>query len=121
VFIGGSYMAPFEAEMAIRDGYASQIMWGSDYPHAEGTYQFEPGGENSTRLALRYTFAAIDEPTRANMLGATATKCFGFDAAALAVVAARIAAPTHADLSVPVTSPPQWTGSMAFREIGPYG
>lgn len=121
VFIGGSYMAPFEAEMAMRDGYADQIMWGSDYPHAEGTYQFDPDGENSTRLALRYTFAAIDDETRTKMLGTTATRCFGFDAAALAAVAERVAAPTPAEISVPLESTPEWTGSMAFRQIGPYG
>ena len=121
VFIGGSYMAPFEAEMAIREGYTDNIMWGSDYPHAEGTYQFDPGNENSTKQALRYTFAAVDEPIRTKMLSTNAIACFGFDETELQAVANRINAPTNADISVPLGATPEWTGSKAFRTVGPFG
>jgi len=59
VYIGGSYMAPFEAEMAIDEGYVQNIMWGSDYPHAEGTYQYPEvaDSETMTHVALRFTFS----------------------------------------------------------------
>ena len=122
VFVGGSYMAPFEAEMAIRDGYADNVMWGSDYPHSEGTYQYvDPSEENPTRLALRYTFAGIDPETTRAMLGDTAIRCYGFDADKLRAVADRIAAPTLDDLREPLEELPEWTGSRAFRTVGPYG
>jgi predicted TIM-barrel fold metal-dependent hydrolase len=122
VYIGGSYMAPLEAEMAVRDGYVDNIMWGSDYPHSEGTYQYvDPSEENPTRLALRYTFAGIDFPTTAAMLGDNAIRCYGFDRTALQAIADRIDAPTSAELRKPLEELPTWTGSRAFRTVGPYG
>ena len=35
VFIGASFMAPFEARAAIEEGYVDNVMWGRDYPHVE--------------------------------------------------------------------------------------
>jgi predicted TIM-barrel fold metal-dependent hydrolase len=123
VYIGGSYIAPFEVEMAVRDGYAANVMWGSDYPHAEGTYQWSEhaAGETSTHQALRYAFADADPAVTRAMLGATAVECFGFDSTALRRVADRIAAPTLAELAVPLEQIPEWTASKAFRTVGPFG
>jgi predicted TIM-barrel fold metal-dependent hydrolase len=42
VFIGMSFLAPFEAEHAQRDGFVEHILWGSDYPHLEGTWTMRP-------------------------------------------------------------------------------
>ena len=49
------------------------LMWGSDYPHAEGTWP-------NTREAIDRTFAGVPDPDRAAMLGGTAAKLFGFKA-----------------------------------------
>jgi len=121
LFIGASFMAPFEAEAAVRDGYDSQLLWGSDYPHMEGTYQFplsedeEPMG----RRALRYTFANIaPEPAR-RMLADNAIAVYGLDADALAAVAAKIG-PTLDELTTPLETIPADGGKLSFRQMGPW-
>ena len=69
VFVGGSFLARFEAEDAVAEGYESNVIWGSDYPHAEGTFQYPDSWDDEplTRVAMRYTFAGIDaDATRAH-------------------------------------------------------
>ena len=39
VSIGASFLARFEARAAVTRGYAGNVLWGSDYPHMEGTFQ----------------------------------------------------------------------------------
>ena len=91
VFVGASFLAPFEAERAVREGYASQLMWGSDYPHIESTWQFSDDADAVpvTRLALRNTFHTIPEPETRAILGGNAIRVFGLDARELTQVAAR--------------------------------
>ena len=62
VSVGSSFLAHFEAEAAVRDGYADKIMWGSDYPHMEGTYQRPDHDDDPSMslLAMRHTFAGLD-------------------------------------------------------------
>ena len=120
VFVGASFLAPFEARRAVDEGYESQLLWGSDYPHIEGTWQYDehPGNEPITRLAQRNTFCAIPpEATRA-MLGENAVRVYGLDAGRLAAVAARIAAPTLDDLMVPLEAVPRGASPTAFRTFG---
>jgi hypothetical protein len=38
VSLGGSFLARFEAEDAIAHDYVPNMLWGSDYPHMEGTW-----------------------------------------------------------------------------------
>ena len=38
VFYGASFASPFEVEQAVMHGNATQLLWGSDYPHLEGTF-----------------------------------------------------------------------------------
>ena len=62
VFVGASFMARFEVEDAMEKGYVGNLIWGSDYPHFEGTFQFgitSPEGEPATRSAMRFTFAGL--------------------------------------------------------------
>jgi hypothetical protein len=54
------------------------------------------------------------------MLGENAVRAYHLDADALAAVAARIAAPTLAELAVPVTTVPEGGGVLAFRSVGPW-
>src|SRR5256885_9319290 len=46
---------------AVREGYADNVMWGSDYPHPEGSWKFPETDdeESTTRQHLRHTFAAL--------------------------------------------------------------
>lgn len=118
VFIGGSFLSRAEAEGAILGGFADRIMWGADYPHMEGTFQV--GDESYTRLSLRFTFAGIDERYVRDMVGATAAKVYRLDVDALGVVAARIGAPTFAELSRPLEIVPAGASPFAFRTRGPW-
>jgi hypothetical protein len=45
-------------------------------------------------------------------------RAYGLDGPALAEVAARIGAPTTADLAVPVDDVPTDGGLLAFRQVG---
>jgi predicted TIM-barrel fold metal-dependent hydrolase len=124
VFIGASFMAPFEAETAVREGYWRNVIWGRDYPHIEGTYQYqEDGGKeaNPTRLALRYAFSGIDAEKALAMVGTNGVRVYGLDAGALQAVADRIGAPTLAELAEPIDEIPKNGGVLSFRTIGPWG
>lgn len=69
------------------------ILWGSDFPHPEGTWP-------ATREWLRNTFHDIPVAETRQMLGLAAAEVFGFDTEALAPIARRIG-PTPAELGQP--------------------
>lgn len=74
-------------------------MWGSDYPHDEGTYPF-------SKEHLRVSMAGLSVAEKRALLGENAAKLYGFDLQALAPVAARIG-PSVAELESPLTSLPE--------------
>jgi hypothetical protein len=115
-FVGASFQSRAEAEAAIRDGYDDNVLWGSDYPHPEGTFRFQadPTATPVTRLAMRNTYAGLPASPVRKMLGENAVRAYGFDSIALQVVADRINAPTLAELSQPIDAPPSHWG-LAFR------
>jgi predicted TIM-barrel fold metal-dependent hydrolase len=125
VYIGGSFLSRAEAAAAVEGGYADRIMWGSDYPHMESTFQY-PGTDDFTgatsygRLALRFTFAGLEEGPVRTMLGETAAAVYGLDLGALARVAAVIGAPTYEDVSEPLEAVPAGASAFAFRTFGPW-
>jgi hypothetical protein len=125
VLIGASFQAPFEAEAAVREGYVDNVMWGRDYPHIEGTWQYqEPGeAENMTRLSLRNTYSAIDPTDVRKMVSENGIRIYDLDREKLQAVAAEIGAPTLEELSYPIDAPPELGlgGVMAFRTMGPWG
>lgn len=120
VFVGASFMAAFEADRAVRESYASQLLWGSDYPHIESTWQYpdDDADEPITRAALRNTFCRIPSDATAAMLGTNAIDVFGLDDAALHAVAERIGAPTPAELARPIDAVPALASPTAFRTSG---
>jgi predicted TIM-barrel fold metal-dependent hydrolase len=122
VFIGASFQARFEAEDAIAKGYVDRVIWGSDYPHFEGTFQYDakgPNGEPMTWASLRFTYAGLPEDQVRAMLGGNAMNAYDLDYGALQKVAAGINAPTYADLnSAKVDSRPKNSGHLAFRSFG---
>jgi predicted TIM-barrel fold metal-dependent hydrolase len=109
LYMGASCMAPFEAEDAVANGYVPNMLWGTDYPHPEGTWQYSRGdGEpQMTHLAIRDTFATIPLPETAMMLGQNAARLYGFDLHALEKVAEGIQAPTYGDLRTPYYDEPE--------------
>ena len=59
------------------------LMWGSDYPHLEGTWP-------NTMDALRETFGPYPEDETRALLGTNAARVYGFDLDLLAPIAARV-------------------------------
>jgi predicted TIM-barrel fold metal-dependent hydrolase len=94
VFLGGSLMKRYEAEMRAEIGI-ERLMWGSDYPHLEGAAPVH-------RLVLRQVFGGLPEEDLRRILGLNAVDVFGFDRAQLEAVADRVG-PTVADLSTTVS------------------
>jgi predicted TIM-barrel fold metal-dependent hydrolase len=116
VFLGASFLhrAPEEPWKASRGGYAGNVLWGSDYPHTEGTLVEHGDGTSTTRLSLSYIFSGTPERSVRQIAGANAAEVFGLDMAALERVAERIGAPTMDDLAVPPDPddiPGYWSGN----------
>ncbi len=89
IFIGASTMSREE----IRRRYVlgcDVVMWGTDYPHPEGTWPH-------TQDRLRGDFGDIPVEDARKLLGETAARCYGFDLEALRPIAEKIG-PTPADL-----------------------
>ena len=82
VFIGASCMPRREAEMRHRIG-VENIMWGTDYPHPEGTWPY-------TRSQMIETFRGIPDPELRAMLGENAARLYDFDVEKLAPLVDRI-------------------------------
>jgi hypothetical protein len=110
VWIGSSFTTPRENGMRHQVG-VDRIMWGSDYPHREGTYPY-------TREALRYAFHDTDPLEVAAMVGGNAANVYSFDLDLLRAVARAIDAPTVSEVRIPlpVDAIPPDTSLKAFEE-----
>jgi predicted TIM-barrel fold metal-dependent hydrolase len=82
--LGASFLTPAEGEDRHRIGL-DRLMWGTDYPHLEGTWP-------NTMDSLRKTFATYPEDEIRPMLGETAPAVYGFDRAVLDAVSEKISA-----------------------------
>jgi predicted TIM-barrel fold metal-dependent hydrolase len=91
--IGASFVRPEEVRMRDRVGL-DKIMWGSDYPHKEGSHPY-------SREALRASFAGVGPVETAAMLAGNAARIYGFDLDALRPVAAAVG-PTVAEIAEPL-------------------
>ncbi|HIK85540.1 MAG TPA: amidohydrolase [Myxococcales bacterium] len=80
--VGSSAMSRREAELRHEIGLET-IMWGTDYPHPEGTWPI-------TRKIMVDTFRGLPEQDIAAMLGGNAAKFYGFDVEKLAPLVERI-------------------------------
>ncbi len=83
--VGASCMPRADAEIRHEMGLA-QIMWGSDYPHPEGTWP-------NTTPQMVETFRGLPEDDIAAMLGGNALAFYGLDVAGLAEIASRVGPP----------------------------
>lgn len=82
IAIGASCIGRADVEIRHQIGL-QQIMWGSDYPHPEGTWP-------TTHRQLFDSFHDLPEAEIAAMLGENAIRFFGLDRDKLAVIAAEI-------------------------------
>ncbi len=96
-WVGASFPAApdWEAHTVMGPG---RFMWGSDYPHDEGTTPF-------TRETLRAVFAGVPEAELRNVLAGNAAKLYDFDLDALAPLAAQYG-PTVQEIAEPLTELP---------------
>ncbi|MEU7167505.1 amidohydrolase family protein [Streptomyces morookaense] len=105
---GASFMRPHEVPLRHRIGI-DKIMWGSDYPHDEGTHPH-------SREALRLAYADLPAEETAAMLGGNAARVYGFDLALLAPIAARVGPPVT-EIAEPLeTVPPGATSPVFVRD-----
>lgn len=81
-YVGSSLMTRRECERRHEIGI-SRIMWGSDFPHAEGTWP-------NTEKHLHETFDGLPEAELRPMLGETCAQIYGFDPLGLADDVARV-------------------------------
>ncbi|MCU1346652.1 MAG: putative amidohydrolase [Acidimicrobiia bacterium] len=73
-----------QGEVAMRhDVGVDRIMFGTDYPHPEGTWP-------NTQEWIRHAFAGVPEAEARLMLGENTVRCYGLDRARLDAVAQRI-------------------------------
>ena len=81
-FIGAAFMDDTAATQRYEIG-VDKLMWGSDYPHIEGTWPH-------TADNLARAFGDVPRAEATKMLGATAAKVYGFDVEKLSAIAAQI-------------------------------
>ncbi|MDT3439264.1 amidohydrolase family protein [Pseudofrankia sp. BMG5.37] len=117
VFFGATFTSPVEAKAAVDGGFSTQLMWGTDYPHMEGTFVYPDGTDmpSVTKLSLRNGFSGIPEESTRRMVGENAIELYNLDRAALQAVAREINAPTAAELARQVDAVPEGAASFAFR------
>jgi predicted TIM-barrel fold metal-dependent hydrolase len=78
-YIGASFLTPVELPLCTR--HLDRVMWGSDYPHSEGTYPY-------SKAALNRTFSGCAADAAAAVIGTTAASVYGLDLDALSRAAA---------------------------------
>jgi predicted TIM-barrel fold metal-dependent hydrolase len=97
-YLGVSFPSP--ADVAIRHEIGlDRFMWGSDYPHDEGSHPF-------TREHLRQSFSDVPEDEMRLILGESAAKLYDFDLKALSKLAQQYG-PTPEELQVPLDELPE--------------
>jgi hypothetical protein len=87
---------------------ADKIMWGSDYPHAEGTFPF-------SEEALAKTFVGLDPSEVQPMLAGNAADLYGFDLAQLEPLGA-VHGPRVDVVAAGLDAVPAGATSLAFRD-----
>ena len=109
-FVGASFMSRAEAN-ARHDVGLDSVMWGSDYPHVEGTWPH-------TRESLRNTLAGLPMEDVRKILGENALKCYDFDEVKMRALADQFG-PTVEEINTPLEEVPDTAQArlgMAFRE-----
>jgi len=98
VWLGVSFPRLEDARAARMTLGIDKFLWGSDYPHDEGTFPY-------TTLALRQVFHDWPEADLRKVLAANAADLYGFDLAKLAEPASRLG-PAVSEIAQPLTQLP---------------
>ena len=94
-YIGASFLRPSEATIARDIVGVDRVMWGSDYPHIEGSYPH-------THEHLRLTFAELSQDEATTILTENAARVYNFDIEALRPIAEQFC-PTKEFVSTPIS------------------
>jgi predicted TIM-barrel fold metal-dependent hydrolase len=86
-----------------------RFMWGSDYPHDEGTAPY-------TREHLRQLFSAWPEQDMGRLLAGTASEVYNFDLEALQPLADQWG-PTVEEIKIPLTELPEHPNEALIRGL----
>jgi len=99
---------PGREDAAARDAIGiDKFMWGSDYPHNEGTFPF-------TREHLRQRFSDVPEAEMRRILAGNAADLYGFDLDVLAPIAEQVG-PTVEELAQPLVELPDGANEALLR------
>ena len=109
VWLGVSFPKPDDAAVRHRIG-VHKFMWGSDYPHDEGTYPY-------TREHLRAVFHDTGPDELRRLLAGNAAELYGFDLDALAPYAAQWG-PTVAEIATPLDELPAEPNEALLGSVG---
>jgi len=90
---------------------ADHVMWGSDYPHLEGTAPY-------SREAIRRTFAGVPEDEVRAMVGGNAARVYAFDLRLLQEIADRVG-PSVDEVAAGLDAVPAGASSLAFEDRPP--
>lgn len=105
------YGTSFPGRQEIEGRYdvgTDKVMWGSDYPHYEGSFPY-------SREAMRLAHAGLPEDEVRALLGGNAARFYGFDLEKLAPLAARVAVMPK-DVARPLTEIPEGVTSPSLRK-----
>ena len=109
LWVGASQPRPDDAKIA--DWLpADRFMWGSDYPHDEGTGPF-------TREHLRQVFSDTAPERLREILAGNAAKLYGFDLAKLAPLVEKVG-PAVDEIAQPLTELPENPNTALLRAAG---
>ena len=106
-FVAASFLHRDDCEQRDLIGL-EKIMWGSDYPHLEGTFPFSEEG-------IRKTFAGLERSEVQAMVGGNAAELYGFDLAFLEPLAA-VHGPCVDLVAGGLDVVPEGATSLAFRD-----
>jgi predicted TIM-barrel fold metal-dependent hydrolase len=101
VWLGNSFQSRLEAQSAVEIGREDRFLWGSDYPHPEGTFTYpdNPGEYPMTRLSLANTYHGLPIQKARKIIGENALEAYPrLDGGVLRQVAQRIG-PNVGDLA----------------------
>jgi predicted TIM-barrel fold metal-dependent hydrolase len=97
-YVGMSQPRPADVRAALDPVGIDHVMWGSDYPHEEGTLPF-------TREHLRQVLGHLAPEQIQQIVGGNAARIYGFDLDALRPAAERFG-PTVAEIAEPLVELP---------------
>ena len=104
--ITATFISRGEVEMREAIGLGN-LLWGSDFPHPEGTWPYTP-------TCLRHAFHGVPEQEAGEILGQNALRFFDFDAKVMTELAQRIG-PRPAEVFEPPAARPSDYLGMGMR------